>query len=166
VLETVAEVSGWGKPVAAGRARGVAIHEDKGTVVAQVAEISIENERLRVHHVWCAVDAGQVIHPGIVHQQMSGAVAAGLTAALYQEITLADGHVVQGNFDTYKMMRIDEMPLVDVHIVKSDAEPGGVGEPGVPPIAPAVTNALFALTGTRVRSLPLRSEMLRSTKEA
>jgi CO/xanthine dehydrogenase Mo-binding subunit len=166
VLEAVAEQSGWGKALPAGHAHGIAMHEDKGTVVAQVAEVSIENEKLRVHHVWCAVDAGQVIHTGIVHQQMSGAVAAGLTAALYQEITLENGRVVQGNFDSYKMMRIDEMPAVDVHILKSDAEPGGVGEPGVPPIAPAVTNALFALTGTRVRALPLRPESLRSTKEA
>ena len=166
VLEVVAGKSGWGKPLPEGHAHGIAIHENKGTVVAQVAEVSIDGGKVRVHHVWCAVDAGQVIHPGIVHQQMSGAVAAGLTAALYQEITLADGRVVQGNFDTYKMMRIDEMPVVDVHIVKSGEPPGGVGEPGLPPIAPAVTNALFALTGTRVRSLPLRTGALRGTKRA
>ncbi|MDE3154876.1 MAG: xanthine dehydrogenase family protein molybdopterin-binding subunit [Acidobacteriota bacterium] len=166
VLEVAGEKSGWGKPLPAGHARGLAIHENKGTVVAQVAEVSLEGGKVRVHHVWCTVDAGQVIHPGIVHQQMSGAVASGLTAALYQEITLADGHVVQGNFDTYKMMRIDEMPLVDVDIVKSGEAPGGVGEPGLPPIAPAVANALFALTGTRVRSLPLRPEALRGTKRA
>ncbi len=166
MLELVGEKSGWGKPLPEGHAHGLAIHESKGTIVAQVAEVSLEGGKVRVHHVWCAVDAGQVIHPGIVHQQMSGAVAAGLTAALYQEITLADGHVVQGNFDTYKMMRIDEMPVVDVHVVQNGEAPGGVGEPGLPPIAPAVTNALFAITGTRVRSLPLRPEALRATKRA
>jgi isoquinoline 1-oxidoreductase beta subunit len=110
--------------------------------------------------VTCAVDAGQVIHTGIVEQQMVGSIVAGLTAALHGEITLDAGRVVQGNFDAYPMLVMRDMPEVDVHIVTSREEPGGVGEPGVPPIAPAVTNAIFALTGTRVRRLPIRAEEL------
>jgi isoquinoline 1-oxidoreductase subunit beta len=160
VLEAAAEMAGWGTPPPAGRARGIGIVEDKGTVVSEVAEVSVEAGKVRVHRVWCAADCGQVIHPGIVEQQMVGSIVTGLTMALYGEITLARGRVVQGNFDDYKMLRIDEMPEVEVRILESDEPPGGVGEPGVPPIAPAVTNALFALTGARVRSLPIRAETL------
>jgi isoquinoline 1-oxidoreductase beta subunit len=160
VLEAAAEMAGWGQAPPAGRARGIAIVEDKGSVVAEVAEVSLDAGRVRVHRVWCAADCGQVIHPRIVDQQMVGSIVSGLTMALYGEITLARGRVVQGNFDDYEMLRIDEMPEVEVRILESDAPPGGVGEPGVPPIAPAVTNALFALTGARVRSLPIRTETL------
>lgn len=166
VLEAAAERSGWGDPLPTGHALGIAIVEDKGTMVSEVAEVSIEAGRVRVHHVTCAVDCGQVIHPGIVEQQMSGSVAAGLTAALYQEITLIGGRVSQGNFDDYPMMRIDEMPEVDVHILESDEPPGGVGEPGLPPIAPAVTNAMFALTGTRIRKLPIRADALEAASRS
>lgn len=160
VLEAAAEMAGWGETPPAGRARGIAIVEDKGSVVAEVAEVSLDAGRVRVHRVWCAADCGQVIHPRIVDQQMVGSIVTGLTMALYGEITIARGRVVQGNFDDYEMLRIDEMPEVEVRILESDAPPGGVGEPGVPPIAPAVTNALFALTGARVRSLPIRAETL------
>jgi isoquinoline 1-oxidoreductase beta subunit len=160
VLEVAAERSGWGTPAPEGRARGAAVVLDKGGYVAQVAEVSVERGRVRVHRVTCAVDAGQVIHTGIVEQQMVGSIVAGLTAALHGEITLDAGRVVQGNFDAYPMLVMRDMPEVDVHIVTSREEPGGVGEPGVPPIAPAVTNAIFALTGTRVRRLPIRAEEL------
>lgn len=160
VLEVAAERSGWGKPLAAGRARGIAVVEDKGGLVAEVAEVSVQDGRIRVHQVTCAADCGQIIHPGIVEAQMSGSIVAGLTAALYGEITIESGRVKQGNFDDYQMLRMREMPAIDVHIVSNHEEPGGVGEPGVPPIAPAVANALFALTGKRIRRLPIRAELL------
>lgn len=155
-LNAAAEASGWGAPLPAGRARGIALVENKGSVVAEVAEISVERGRVKVHRVNCAADCGQVIHPRIVDAQMAGSIVCGLTAALYGEITIENGRVVQRNFNDYRMLRMAEMPEVNVHIVESAEEPGGVGEPGVPPIAPAVTNAIFALTGTRVRSLPIR----------
>jgi CO/xanthine dehydrogenase Mo-binding subunit len=156
VLEVAAEQSGWGKPVPAGRARGIAVVEDKGGLVAEVAEVSVQNGRVRVHKVTCAADCGQIIHPGIVEAQLSGSIVAGLTAALYGEITIEEGRVKQGNFNDYRLLRSSEMPAISVHVVKNHEEPGGVGEPGVPPIAPAVANAIFALTGTRVRRLPIR----------
>ena len=112
--------------------------------------------RLRVHRVVCAIDCGQVINPDTVEAQMESAVAFGLTAALAGEITIRGGRVEQGNFDDYPLLGMAEMPAVETHIVQSDAAPGGVGEPGTPPIAPAVTNALFALTGRRIRRLPIR----------
>lgn len=156
VLELAAEKAGWDSPPPEGRARGIGLVEDKGGHVAQIAELSVEDGGVRVHRVTCAVDCGQVVHPGIVEAQTVGSVVAGLTAALYGEITLDGGRVVQSNFHDYGMLRMREMPDVEVHIVDSRDEPGGVGEPAVPPIAPAVANALFALTGTRIRSLPIR----------
>ena len=156
VLNLVAERAGWGSPVPSGRARGIAIAEDTQSVVAEVAEVSLSNGRPRVHKVWCVADCGRVIHPGIAEAQLQGAIAGGLGAALYGEITIENGRTQQSNFNDYRLLRMSDMPQVDVWFVASDAEPGGVGEPGVPPIAPAVTNALFRLTGTRVRSLPIR----------
>jgi CO/xanthine dehydrogenase Mo-binding subunit len=156
VLDVAAERSGWGTPLPAGRARGVAVVEDKGGRVAQVAEVSLDGGRVRVHRVTCAADCGQIIHPGIVEAQLSGSIVGGLAAALYGEITIEKGRVKQGNFDDYRMLRMREAPEIRVHLVPSHEEPGGVGEPGVPPIAPAVANALFALTGKRVRRLPIR----------
>lgn len=163
VLELAAEKSNWGAPLPAGRARGVALLVDRGGHVAEVAEVSLERERIRVHKVTLVADCGQVIHPGIAEGQMSGSVVAGLTAALYGEITIAKGRVAQGNFNNYRMLRMDEMPVVEVHIVPSGEEPGGVGEPGVPPIAAAVANALYKLTGVRARRLPLRPETFAQT---
>ena len=156
VLETAAEMADWGAAAPEGRARGIGIVEDKGGIVAQVAEVSVDGELVRVHRVWCAADCGQIIHPGIVDAQLTGSVVTGLTMALYGEITIEEGQVVQSNFDDYKMLRMRDMPEVHVHIVPSREEPGGVGEPAVPPIAPAVTNAIFALTGQRIRTLPIR----------
>ena len=121
----------------------------------EVAEVSIENGKVRVHRVTCAVDCGTVVNPDIVAAQMQSAIVFGLTAALYGKITIENGAVVQGNFDSYPMLRMSEMPEVDVHIVPSTERPSGVGEPGTPPIAPAVVNAIFALTGKRIRTLPI-----------
>ena len=151
---------GVGGAPPAGRARGIAFAEDMGTLVAQVAEVSLQNNRVRVHKVWCVADLGRVIHPGIVEAQMQGAIIGGLSAALYGEITLEKGRVTQGNFNNYRMVRMSEAPEVDVYLVPSDEEPGGAGEPGLPPLAPAVANALFTLTGTRIRRLPIRPETL------
>ncbi|MCI0436100.1 MAG: xanthine dehydrogenase family protein molybdopterin-binding subunit [Gemmatimonadetes bacterium] len=158
VLELAAERARWGSAPPAGRARGIAIVDDKGGLVAQVAEVSLENGAIRVHRITAAADCGRIIHPGIVEAQITGAIVAGLTAALHGEITLENGRVAQSNFHDYPMLRMSEMPAIDVHLVPSEEEPGGAGEPGVPPVAPAVANALFALTGTRVRKLPIRAE--------
>jgi CO/xanthine dehydrogenase Mo-binding subunit len=156
VLELAAEKAGWGTPLPPGRARGIALVEDKGGRVAEVAEVSVSDGQVRVHRVTCAVDCGQIIHRGIVSAQIEGSVVAGLTAALYGEITLEGGRVTQSNFHDYRMLRMSGMPEVEVHLVTNTEEPGGAGEPGVPPIAPAVTNALFALNGKRIRRLPIR----------
>lgn len=156
VLQTAAKAAGWGTPLAPGRARGVAVHSSFGSFVAEVAEVSLENGQPKVHRVVCAVDCGTVVNPDIVRMQMESAIAYGLSAALYGEITLKDGQVEQGNFDRYRVLRINEMPHVEVHLVPSAEPPTGVGEPGTPPIAPAVANALFALSGKRVRTLPVR----------
>lgn len=155
VLELAATRSGWGTPLPAGRARGIAVAESFGSFVAQVAEVSLEAGQPRVHRVTCAIDCGMVVNPDIVAAQMESGIVFGLTAALYGRVTLENGAVVQGNLDSYRLLRMAEMPVVDVHIVPSTEPPGGVGEPGTPPIAPAVVNALFALTGQRVRRLPI-----------
>ena len=156
VLDRAAEKAGWGvKTLPAGRARGLAMHESFGTIVAQVVELSLEKGQLRVHRVTCAVDCGTVVNPNIVAQQMEVSVVFGLTAALYGRIDIHDGVVQQGNFPAYPMLTLAAAPQVETWIVPSERPPAGVGEPGVPPVAPAVANALFALTGRRHRSLPL-----------
>ncbi|RPH73143.1 MAG: xanthine dehydrogenase family protein molybdopterin-binding subunit [Myxococcaceae bacterium] len=157
VLKTAAENAGWGRAPAPGRARGLALHESFGSIVAQVAEVSIEPERdIRVHRVVCAVDCGQPINPLGIEAQIQGGIAFGLAAALHSQLTFREGRVEQSNFHDYQVLRIDEMPTVEVHIIKSGAKMGGIGEPGTPPIAPAVGNAVFALTGKRLRTLPFR----------
>jgi isoquinoline 1-oxidoreductase beta subunit len=156
-LVLAAERAGWGKPAPAGRARGIACHSSFGSHVAEVAEVSAEKGRLRVHRVVAAVDLGVAVNPDSVEHQVEGAVVYGLSAVLRGEITLAKGAVVQGNFDDYEPLRMDEMPEIEVHLVPSQEEPGGIGEPGLPPLAPAVANALYALTGKRIRRLPIRS---------
>jgi len=158
VLEVAAGRAGWGKPLPEGRALGIGLVRDKGGRVAEIAEVSEADGRPRVHRVTCVADCGQVVHPDIVRQQMSGAVMAGIGAALHGRITLEDGRVVPGNFGAYPLLRIEEAPEVDVHLVDSREEPGGVGEPGLPPAAPALANAWFALTGERVRELPMIRE--------
>jgi isoquinoline 1-oxidoreductase beta subunit len=154
-LKLAVEKSGWGKPLAAGMARGFAVHESFESVVAQVAEVSIlPNGRPRVHRVVVGVDCGTAINPDVVRAQMEGGVGFALSAALYSELTIEEGQVKQTNFHDYRVLRIDEMPKVEVYIVPSKADPTGVGEPGVPPLAPAVANAIYQLTGERVRRLP------------
>jgi isoquinoline 1-oxidoreductase subunit beta len=156
VLDLAVEKSGWGlRPLPAGRARGVALHESFGSIVAQVAEVSLENGQPRVHRVVCAIDCGTVVNPQIVAQQMESAVVFGLTAALHGRIDIHEGVVQQGNFPDYPMLTLASAPRVETWIVTSDRPPGGVGEPGVPPVAPAVVNALSVLTGKRYRSLPI-----------
>jgi len=154
-LNLAAEKAGWGEPLPPGRARGIAVHESFGSVVAQVAEVSRRPDGLpKVERVVCAVDCGTAINPDVVRAQMEGGIGFGLAGALWSEITLVRGRVQQRNFDGYRPLRIEDMPAVEVHIVPSGAVPTGVGEPGVPPIAPAVANALFHLSGRRVRRLP------------
>jgi isoquinoline 1-oxidoreductase beta subunit len=155
VLELAAEKAGWGKPLPNGHGRGIAFSTNVGSLTAQVAEVSVTDGKLRVHRVVCAVDCGQVINPAGVEQQVAGGIAFGLTAAMKGAITIDRGRVQQGNFHQYDMLRIDEMPVVAVHLAASTATPGGIGEASVPAIAPAVTNAIFAATGKRVRRLPI-----------
>lgn len=157
VLEEVARMARWGEPAPEGRARGVAVHKSFNSYVAQIAEVSVGADKNvpRVHKVWCAVDCGLAVNPDIVRAQMEGGIGFGLGAALYSAITLDEGgRVQQTNFDSYRGLRIDEMPEVEVSIIRSAEPPTGVGEPGVPPIGPAVANAWAKLTGKRVRQLP------------
>jgi isoquinoline 1-oxidoreductase beta subunit len=155
VLNLAAGKAGWGSPLPKGKTRGLAVHKSFNTYVAQVAEVSQGDEGLpKVERVVVAVDCGQPINPDIIKAQMDGGVGFGLSGALFGAIDLEDGRVVQSNFDGYRVLRINEMPRVEVHIVPSAEHPTGVGEPGVPPIAPAVANAWAKLTGDRVRDLP------------
>jgi isoquinoline 1-oxidoreductase beta subunit len=154
VLALVRDRSGWSAAAPKGRFRGVAMHESRGTVCAHVVEASVEDKRIRVHRVTSAIDCGTAVNPLTIEAQLQSAVVFGLSAALYGRITLADGRVEQGNFDDYPVLRFDEMPQISVHIVPSTAAPTGVGEPGTPPIAPAVANAIAAATGKRLRGLP------------
>jgi isoquinoline 1-oxidoreductase beta subunit len=162
VLRLAAEKAGWGTRIAAGTARGVALHESFGSVVAQIAEVTLAGRTPRVKRVVCAVDCGTVVNPGIVAQQMESAIVFGLSAALWGRIDIQQGIVRQNNFErdlaspNLRVLRMAEMPIIETHIVPSTRAPSGVGEPGTPPIAPAVANALFVLTGTRLRELPLK----------
>jgi isoquinoline 1-oxidoreductase beta subunit len=160
VLDIAADRAGWGRPLPAGRFLGVAAVAGFGSYNAQVAEISIDQGRLRIHRVVCVVDCGRVVNPSGVRQQMEGGLVYGLSAALRGEITIDRGRVQQQNFHQYDPVRIHEMPVVDIHIVPSDEAPGGIGEVATPAIAPAVTNAIFAATGKRIRRLPISLEPL------
>jgi isoquinoline 1-oxidoreductase beta subunit len=155
VLELLAEKSGWGAALPGGRARGVAIHESFGSVVGEVAEVSLQNGIPRVHRVVAVIDCGIAVNPQMIAAQLESAVNYGLSAALYGEITYANGKPQQSNFDTYPVVRMNEAPVVEAYILPSQGAPSGVGEPGTPPIAPAVANAIFALTKKRVRRLPM-----------
>ena len=159
-LELAAAKAGWGQPLPHGRFRGIAVTNNIGSFNAQVAEISVGQGKLRVHRVVCAVDCGQVVNPRGVEQQIQSGIVFGLTAALKGAITIDRGRVQQQNFHQYDVLRIDEMPHVEVHLVPSQNAPGGIGESSTPGIAPAVANALFAATGKRVRRLPIRPEDL------
>lgn len=155
VLERVAIESNWEAPLTKGRYRGIALHESFGSIVAQVAEISLEQEQLRVERVICAVDCGFAVNPDQVVAQMQSGIIYGLSAALYGEISIEGGGAVQGNFDSYRVLRQAEAPAIEVFILNSGAQMGGIGEPGTPPIAAAVCNALFTATGQRIRRLPI-----------
>ncbi|HZL56843.1 MAG TPA: molybdopterin cofactor-binding domain-containing protein, partial [Bryobacteraceae bacterium] len=159
VLNEAADRAGWGK-APAGHFQGVAVVNNVGSFNAQIAEVSITGGKLRVHRVTCAVDCGHIVNPAIIRQQIESGIVFGLSAALKGEITIDKGRVQQGNFNTYDVLRIDEMPRIDVHIMETDNNPGGIGEASVPPIAPAVANAVFAATGRRLRKLPIRHEDL------
>jgi isoquinoline 1-oxidoreductase beta subunit len=161
VLQLAARQAGWpghaaARPLPPGRARGVALHESFGSIVAQVVEASIENGAPRVHRVICAADIGTVVNPGIVAQQLEGAVIDALSAALHGRIDIEAGVVRQTNFPSYPLVRLADAPVIETHLVASTRRPGGVGEVGAPPLAPALANALFVLSGRRLRELPLR----------
>jgi isoquinoline 1-oxidoreductase beta subunit len=163
VLDLAAEKAGWGKPLPEGRGRGLAVRESFGSIVAEVAEVSAGPDgKPRAHQVVCAVDCGMAVNPDTIRAQMESGIAFGLTAALYGAITLDQGRVEQSNFHDYPLLPIHEMPQVEVHIIESGADMGGIGEPGVPPIAPAVCNAIYAATGKRIRRLPIAAEGLKS----
>lgn len=156
VLRLAADRAGWGTPAPAGHHRGVALAESFGTIVAQVAEISVRDDGgIKVERVVCALDCGVAINPDVIRAQMEGGIGYGLGAVLKSELTVTAGAADQDNFDGYDVLRLDEMPTVEVHIVPSEASPTGVGEPGLPPIGPAVANAVYAATGKRVRALPM-----------
>jgi isoquinoline 1-oxidoreductase subunit beta len=162
VLELAAQKAGWGQPLPAGVFRGIAVAQSFGSYVAEVAEVSLGADGTpKVHRVVAAVDCGMTVNPQTIARQIEGAIVYGLSAALYQKITIKDGKVEQGNFNDYPVLRMTEMPKVEVHIVASTEKPGGIGEPGTPPIAPAVANAIFAATGKRLRSLPFDTSALR-----
>jgi len=164
VLKLAAEQAGWGSTLPAGRARGAALHESFGSIVAQVVEVSLPDGPAdpaktrvpRVHRVVCVVDCGTVVNPGIVAQQMEGAILFGLAAALHGRIDIAGGVVQQKNYPDQPLITLADAPAIEVHLMPSEQPPTGVGEPGTPPVAPAVANALFVLTGKRLRDLPLR----------
>jgi len=155
VLKLAAEKANWGTPLA-GCTQGISIHKSFGTWVAEVADVKIENNTIKVKRVVCAVDCGQVINPDMVIAQMEGGINFALTAALYGEITIKEGIPQQTNFHDYQLLRMNEAPQIDVHIIDSDEKPTGVGEPGVPPLAAAVANAISAKTGQRFYKLPLK----------
>jgi isoquinoline 1-oxidoreductase beta subunit len=160
VLDAAARHAGWNAPPAAGVFRGIALNEACGSYCAQVVEASVKNGEVRVHRVVAAIDPGHVVNPLSIEMQVQGAIVYALTAALYGEITIKDGAAEQTNFDTYEMLRLADAPKVETVIVPSGGFWGGVGEPPVPPLAPALCNAIFAATGKRVRSLPLKNHDL------
>ncbi len=163
VLQLAADRAGWGKPLARGQGRGIAAHFSFRSYLAQVAEVSVRPDgSVQVHRVVCAIDCGRVVNPNIVAAQMEGGIVFGLTAALNGNITIQGGRVQQSNFDDYPLLRIYEMPVVEVYPVPSQEPPGGIGEVAVPVIAPAVANAVFAATGTRIRRLPILSQLHRA----
>ncbi len=161
VLKLVADKGGWGKALGPGRGQGVAVHKSFGSSVAMLAEVSVEGGALKVTRIVAAVDCGVPVNPDVITAQVEGAVGFALSSVLRNRITLKDGVVQETNFDAYEPTRMSEMPRVEVHIVRSSEAPTGIGEPGVPTIAPAIANAVFAATGKRLRSLPLDLEALR-----
>jgi len=156
VLDLAAQKAGWGKPLSKGRGRGIAVHFAFESYNAQVAEVSVEDGKIRVHRIVSAVDCGHYVNPGIIAAQLEGGAIFGASAALFQELTFENGRLQQTNFHTFPMMRMNECPEIETHIVESNEKSGGIGEPGVPCTAPAIANAIFAATGKRIRKLPIR----------
>ena len=162
VLDKLADKGDWGKPLPKGGGRGMAIHEAFGTIVGEIAEVAVSDSgEVRVQRVVACVDCGHLVNPLTAAMQIESAVLYGLTAALFGEITIKQGRVEQGNFDSYPIARMVDAPLIETYFALSGGEKwGGIGEPGTPPIAPAVANAIFAATGKRIRSLPLKDVSL------
>jgi isoquinoline 1-oxidoreductase beta subunit len=159
VLDKAATEAGWGKALPAGHFHGIALHESFASIVAEVAEVSVADGKVVVHRITCAVDCGFAINPDQVVAQMQSSIVYGLSAALTGEITVEGGRAVQGNFHEYTILRLAETPVMDVHIVESDGPLGGIGEPGTPPVAPAVCGAIYAATGKRIRRLPIPASL-------
>jgi isoquinoline 1-oxidoreductase beta subunit len=159
VLQMAAERAAWGK-APSGRYQGIALMEGYTTCIAQVAEISIARGELKVHKITCVVDCGQMVHPRIVESQIESGIVFGLSAALWGDVTIVNGRVQQTNFNNYRLLRSNELPELDVHLIDSDEPPGGIGEAAVPLVAPALCNAIFTATGKRLRSLPIGSQAL------
>jgi isoquinoline 1-oxidoreductase beta subunit len=166
VLEQVAKQSGWGNNLPKGHGRGISINDwppgaDAVTVVAEVAEVSITSRgKLKVHRIDCVIDCGFAVNPDSVKAQMEGSIIMGMSATLFEQVTLEDGRVTQSNFDDYRIASMRDIPEINVSIVKSDSDPTGTGEPGTSPIVPAITNAIFAATGKRIRKLPIGRQKL------
>ena len=162
MLDMLEDTSDWGSPLPEGTGRGVAITESFGSVVGQVAEVTVSKDgKVKVNRVVCTVDCGNVVNPLTVEEQVESSIVFGLTAALYGKLTIERGRVLEANFDTYPMLRMSAMPKIETHLALSGGDKwGGMGEPATPPIAPAVCNAIFAVTGKRVRRLPLADQDL------
>jgi isoquinoline 1-oxidoreductase beta subunit len=160
VLDMAAEKANWDESLPDNWGRGISIHQSFGTIVAQVAEIEIIADTVKVHRVVCVADPGLAFHPDGFKAQMESGIVFGLTAALYGEITIENGAVIQSNFHDYRMLRMNESPKIETYIINSDNWPGGAGEPSTPGIAPAVTNAIFNATGIRIRELPVKKHNL------
>jgi isoquinoline 1-oxidoreductase beta subunit len=156
VLNIAAEKAGWGKPLPAGRGRGVALGANVGSFNAQIAEVTVSNGRVRVEKVVCVMDCGQIINPHILRQQIEGGIIYGLSATVKGQITIDRGRVKETNFNQHDMMRMDEVPAVEIHLVESTERPTGAGEATNPATVPAVINAIYAVTGKRLRTLPVK----------
>jgi isoquinoline 1-oxidoreductase beta subunit len=156
VLKLAAEKSEWGTPLAAGKGRGIASYHSFGSYIAEVAEVTVQGSTFKIDRVVAAIDCGQIVNPESVRAQAESAIIYGLSAALKNEITIKNGAVEQTNFDAYDPIRINEAPPIEVYLIQSKEDPGGMGEPALPPIAPAVANAIFAASGQRLRKLPFQ----------
>jgi isoquinoline 1-oxidoreductase beta subunit len=159
VLDLAADKAGWGQPLPPGRGRGVSLQHVFGSYVAQVAEVEVSGSDIRVIRVVAAVDCGIPVNPDIIVAQMQSGIVFGASGALYGEITLKDGRVQQSNFTDYRVLRMNESPVIEVHLVRNTEAPGGMGEPGTSAVMPAIANAVFAATGKRVRKLPISTAL-------